>query len=80
MGMEVADAPDHGRSSNDLVAVIGHRPHQFGVLTVAAHQLVSRMTIVLLGDFAVFGEIVYANNLMSPAEKFIDDIAAQKAG
>ena len=78
--MEVADAADHGRAGDHLIALHGLGRQQFSILAVAVHKLVFRMVIVRLGDRAVLGEIIDANDVMTARQKFIDKITTQKAG
>ena len=67
--MEVADAADHRRGSDDLIAVRGQVAHEGFVLRVALDERVARVAIVALCRLAVLAEVVDADYFVAGLEQ-----------
>ena len=78
--VEVADAADHRRGSDDLVAVGGELAHERGVLGVALDEAVARMVVVGLRQAAVLAEVVEADDLVAGLEQLRDEVAVDEPG
>ncbi len=78
--VEVADAADHRRRGDDLVAVGRERPQQPGVLRVALHEPVAGMVVVRTDERPVLAEVVDADDVVAGLEQLGDEIAVDEAG
>jgi hypothetical protein len=79
VGVEVGDAADHRRPGDEVVAVFEQAGHQLDVAAVTLDQRVVRIFVVGLLDPAVLGEVVDADNLITPVKQFFDEVPADEA-
>ena len=78
--MEVADPTDHRGRRHDLVAIGGEVSQEGRVLRVALDEAVVRVIVERLGNAAVLGEVVEADDVMARLEKLRNEVPVDETG
>ena len=77
--MEVGDSPDHGGTSDEMIALGDQRSHERDILRVRLDERVFGVVVVCVFDGTVFGVVIDPNDLVTVTEKFLNDVSADKA-
>src|SRR5262249_31581621 len=63
---------------NDVITFDGELLEQVAVLGITANEAISRMGLVTLFNWSVFGKIVDADDAMSQIQKLLDEITGNE--
>jgi len=78
--VEVADAADHRRRRDDLIALGGEFAHEPDVLGITLHEPVARVAVVRLRQRPVLAEVVEPDHVVTRFEQFGNEIAVDEPG
>ena len=78
--MEIRDAADHGRAGHEMVAIPQQPLEALDVLGVAAHEPIAGRLIARVGQLAVFGEVVQADDLVARLKQLLDEVSPNEPG
>jgi hypothetical protein len=78
--VEIGDAADHRRPSDELVAVGGELGQQLRVLGVALDKSVARVSVEAALDRSVLAEVVDADDLVAGPQEVGYEVSADEPG